>query len=52
MVVTAIKKRNQGDLVELMDKKGLSGGLRDGESTAGRRDSKGRGPAVGMDSAE
>lgn len=27
-----IKKRNQGDRVELMDTKGLSGGLRDGKA--------------------
>lgn len=47
MVITAIKKRNQGALVELMDRKGLSGGLRDGKSTAGRRHSECRGPAVG-----
>lgn len=36
--------------MEVMDRKGLSGALNDGRSIPGRGDSKGKGPAAGMNS--
>lgn len=43
MLLTALKKTKQGDLTEVVDRKGLSGNQDDGESIPGRGNSKCKG---------
>lgn len=46
-----MKKIKQGDLIEVMDRKGLSGDLNEDRSSQGRGNSKCKSPVVGINSA-